>query len=64
MKPHQPRPLPPVQADLFSSPPAPLRSLQLYQDDLIELVSRLLWQVVHSAHAGPTRENRDEQDQP
>lgn len=62
MKPHQPRPRPQVQADLFSSPPASLRSLQLHQDELIELVSRLLWQVVHGAHAGPTRESRDEQD--
>lgn len=63
MKSHQPRP--PMQADLFSSPsapPAPLRSLQLHQDELIELVSRLLWQVVHGAHAGPTGESRDEQD--
>ena len=66
MKPHQPRPRPPLQTDLFNSAlaPAALQSLELHHDEIVELVSRLLWQVVHDAEASPSKESSNEQDQP
>jgi hypothetical protein len=45
------RPL--VQTDLFdaATAPAPLTSLQLHRDELVELLSQLLWQVASQAEA-------------
>lgn len=55
-----------VQHDLFSSVPAPpaLTSLQLHHDELVELLSRLLWQVASSPEPAQLQESSDEQDQP
>ena len=66
MKQYQPRPRPALQSDLFDSvlPPATARSLEIHHDELVELLSRLLWQVVHEADATQRLEDSDEQDQP
>ncbi len=58
------RPL--VQTDLFDAPtaPAPMTSFQLHRDDLVELLSQLLWQVASQAGADQLLEDDDEQDQP
>ncbi len=66
MKPILPRAYLPVQPDLFgtASAPAPLTSLQLHRDELVELLSQLLWQVVRQADVTQCPENDDEQDQP
>ena len=55
-----------VQCDLFSSVPAPppLASLELHHNELVDLLSRLLWEVASSMDETMTQENRDEQDQP
>jgi len=60
----------PVQCDLFSSVPAPpaLASLQLHHDELVELLSQLLWNVARSnsdkvPETIKTQENCHEQDQ-
>lgn len=55
---------PSVQPDLFSNVPAPptLTSLQLHHDDLVELLSRLLWDVAQATPLS-TKETGDEQDQ-
>jgi hypothetical protein len=55
-----------LQTDLFNSAlaPAALQSLELHHDEIVELVSRLLWQVVHDAEASPSKESSNEQDQP
>ena len=55
---------PTVQRDLFSSVPAPpaVASLQLQHDELVELLSRLIWEVASSIDQTIT-ESRDEQDQ-
>jgi len=60
------RSYPTVQHDLFSSVPAPpaLASLELHHDELVELLSWLLWQVASSPDLIPLKESRDEQDQP
>jgi hypothetical protein len=65
MKPYQPRPRPASQSDLFDGAAAPttVTSLEIHHDELVELLSRLLWQVVHDADATQRLENRDEQDQ-
>ncbi len=67
MKPIPLRPRQLVQTDLFdaAAAPAPLTSLQGLREELIELLSQLLWQVVASPVevAQPTEED-DEQDQP
>jgi hypothetical protein len=57
--------LPLVQADLFdaAAAPAPLTSLQLHRDELVELLSQLLWQVARHADIAHRLENDDEQDQ-
>ena len=57
---------PPVQHDLFSSVPAPpaLTSLQLHHDELVELLSRLLWQVASNSDPISLQRSSDEQDQP
>lgn len=66
MKPTLPRARPPVQPDLFgtASAPAPLTSLQLNRDELVDLLSQLLWQVVRQADIAQCPESDDEQDQP
>jgi len=65
MKPLPLRALPIVQTDLFDAAPAsaPLTSLQLHRDELIELLSQLLWQVARHADIDQRLENDDEQDQ-
>ena len=65
MKPIPLRALSLVQADLFDTPaaPAPLTSLQLHREELVELLSQLLWQVARHADIAPPLENDDEQDQ-
>lgn len=57
---------PTVQNDLFSSVPAPpaLASLELHHDELVELLSQLLWQVASNLDPIPQQESRDGQDQP
>ena len=53
-----------VQHDLFSNVPAPpkLTSLQLQNDELVELLSRLLWEVARATDPS-TKETGHEQDQ-
>lgn len=65
MKPFPLRSLPIVQTDLFDAAPAsaPLTSLQLHRDELVELLSQLLWQVATHADIDQRLENDDEQDQ-
>lgn len=55
---------PSVQRDLFSNvaPPPALTSLQLQHDELVELLSRLLWEVVQATDPS-MKETSDEQDQ-
>lgn len=56
----------PVQRDLFNSVPAPpaLAGLQSHHDELLELLSQLLWDVAHSStEMIKTQENGHEQDQ-
>ena len=66
MKPTPPRALPLVQADLFdaATAPAPLTRLQQRHDDLVELLSQLLWQVASQSDVVEHMEDDDEQDQP
>jgi len=63
MKPTRQRARLPVQTDLFdcASPVPALTGLQLHHDELVGLMSQLLWEVV--SDAGKTRgvENGDEQ---
>lgn len=65
MKPFPPRARPPMQTDLFDAgaSPAPLRSLQLHRDELVELLSQLLWQVARHADIAQRLEGDNEQDQ-
>ena len=53
-----------VQHDLFSNVPAPptLTSLQLQHDELVELLSRLPWEVARATDPS-TKESGNEQDQ-
>ncbi|MFM2068621.1 MAG: hypothetical protein RLZZ584_3530 [Pseudomonadota bacterium] len=64
MKPIPTRAAPLVQADLFDAPAAaaPLTSLQLQRDELVELLSQLLWQVARHADIAQRQEDDDEQD--
>lgn len=64
MKPTQLRVRRPAQTDLFDSagPLPTLTSLQLHHDELVDLLSQLLWQVVRDAEANPCLENGNEQD--
>ena len=66
MKPIPPRARPLVQTDLFDAAmaPAPLASLQRHRDELVELLSQLLWQVVSRPDVAQRLEDDDEQDQP
>ena len=52
------------QVDLFSSVPAPpgLTTLQHNRDDLIDLIGRLLWEVVQGPTAIATKERSHERD--
>lgn len=65
MKPIPPRARPLVQTDLFdaATAPAPLTSLQLHRDELVELLSQLLWEVVRHVDIAQRLESDDEQDQ-
>ena len=56
---------PVLQPDLFdaTAAPAPLTSLQLHRDELVELLSQLLWQVARHADIAQQLEIEDEQDQ-
>jgi hypothetical protein len=55
-----------LQTDLFDAgaSPAPLTSLQLHRDELVDLLSQLLWQVASQADTAQRLEDDDEQDQP
>lgn len=55
---------PSSQCDLFSGDPtAPaLASAQLHHDELVELLSRLLWEVACGINEAKIEESRDEQD--
>ena len=66
MKPIPLRARPLVQTDLFdaATAPAPLTSLQLHRDELVELLSQLLWQVASRVDFVQPPEDDDEQDQP
>jgi hypothetical protein len=66
MKPTQLRVRRPAQTELFdrAGPLPTLTSLQLHHDELVDLLSQLLWQVVRDAEANPRLENGNEQDQP
>ncbi|MHB1700325.1 MAG: hypothetical protein ACYCSN_09340 [Acidobacteriaceae bacterium] len=65
MKPNPLRARPLLQADLFDSATAlaPLTGLQRHHDELVELLSQLLWQVASRADVAEQLENDDEQDQ-
>ena len=56
------RALPPLQTDLFdaAAASAPLTNLQLHRDELVELLSQLLWQVARHADLPQRLENDDE----
>jgi hypothetical protein len=66
MKPIPLRARPLVQTELFDAAPtpAPPTSLQLHRDELVDLLSQLLWQVARQVHAVQRLEGDDEQDQP
>lgn len=55
-----------VQTDLFdaATAPAALTSLQLHRDELVELLSQLLWNVASQADAAQQLEDDNEQGQP
>lgn len=65
MKSFTPRSLPIVQSDLFDAAPAsaPLTSLQLHRDELVDLLSQLLWQLARHVDIDQRLEDDDEQDQ-
>jgi hypothetical protein len=65
MKPLQLRGRRTAQTDLFDSagPLPTLTSLQLHHDELVDLLSQLLWQVVRDAEATLHLEDGNEQDQ-
>ena len=65
MKPFPLRALPLMQTDLFDAATvsAPLTNLQLHRDELVELLSQLLWQVARHADNAQQLEDDDEQDQ-
>ena len=65
MKPFPLRALPLIQTDLFdaATASAPLTNLQLHRDELVELLSQLLWQVARHADIAQLLDDHDEQDQ-
>lgn len=56
------RALPLLQTDLFdaAAASAPLTNLQLHRDEIVELLSQLLWQVARHADLPQRLENDDE----
>ena len=66
MKPNPLRARPPLQPDLFETATAlaPLTGVQRRHEELVDLLSQLLWQVASRAGAAEQLENDDEQDQP
>src|SRR4030095_4126105 len=52
-----------VQTDMFATATAPARvtGLQLHRDDLVELLSQLMWQVASQTHVAQRLEDDDEQ---
>ena len=66
MKPNPLRARPPLQPDLFESATAlaPLTGVQRRHDDLVELLSQLLWQVASQSDVVEHMEDDNEQDQP
>ena len=54
-----------TQCDLFSSDPVTpaLADLQLHHEELVELLSRLLWEVAADIGETRTKEGDDDQDQ-
>jgi hypothetical protein len=64
MKPIQLRMRRPAQTDLFESAGAlpTLTSLQLHHDELVDLLSQLMWQVVRDAEHNRSAEDSNEQD--
>ena len=65
MRPIPLRAPPLMQTDLFdaATASAPLTNLQLHRDELVELLSQLLWQVARQADVAQRLEDDDEQDQ-
>jgi hypothetical protein len=55
----------PVQCELFANVPAvaTLGILQRHHDELVELLSRLMWEVAQGVGDKMTRESLHEQDQ-
>jgi hypothetical protein len=53
------------QSELFSNVPAPpaMTTLQLHHNELIDLVGRVLWEVVRGPSTWTSKENDHEQDQ-
>jgi hypothetical protein len=53
-----------MQTELFSDLPAPpaLTSLQQHHDELVDLLSRLLWEIVQACTETTPAEVHDEQD--
>ena len=66
MKPLQLRVRRLAQTDLFDSAGAlpTLTSLQLHHEELVDLLSQLLWQVVRDAEHNRSVQDGNEQDQP
>jgi hypothetical protein len=66
MKPLQLRVRRPAQTDLFDSVGTmpTLTSLQLHHDELVDLLSQLMWQVVRDAEHNRSAEDSNEQDRP
>jgi hypothetical protein len=54
-----------TQIDLFSSDPVapPLADLQFHHEELVELLSRLLWEVAADIGETTAKEGNDDQDQ-
>ena len=66
MKPPSLRTLSVSQTDLFDAPTAraPLTCLQRHRDEIVALLSQLLWQVAIQTEPDQRPEQDDEQDQP
>lgn len=66
MKPTRQRAHLPMQTDLFDAATtlAPLTGLQQRHDELVELLSLLLWRVASQAASTQQAEDDDEQDRP
>jgi len=64
MKPNHLRVQPPTQINLFDSPALlpQLTALEIRHEELVDLLSQLLWQVVQDVEAAPHLEDSNEQD--